>query len=1169
MEQVMRRDRNMILRGAVWSLRIAVPKRLQDLRAEQGLHSPKEVWRSLGTGDRQQAQARLARAKAEVLEAFEKEQRSYLDRTAPTIPQLKQSAAEFGELVRTSLYNERVNELPLASEVDQAVAAQQAAMHEVVTVTDPDMASELEGQICYYDTVITAAEDQQEARAMLLERLQDDLARADYRTVEPFIQQIARFRGYRIERGSPSYRQLAPLLTRTWIAELVAANGVFQSVDAPLVDQDDALAAWESGALLTKPVRADRDIRCLFDRYLAERHPKIARNALQDRRRTIEQFVEIAGLKDIGEYRKVDMTAYKQALARLPVNAGRDYPGMTMQQVTEKAPASAKRLAPKTIQSRLSIMGSFGRWLSENIDGIDDSNFRTSAPPIEGPETPVREFSDAEICKILTCPAFTGCQSERNQMEPGDHRIRDYRYWLPMLGAFTGCRLNELAQLRVVDVLSFDGLPALKITDDGPNQNLKTHASERLVPIHSSLVEAGFLAYVNEVRSRGWQDLFEDIPVGRTGRRAEAAGKWFRKFLKRLGVKTSSERGGFHRFRHTVIEKLRSAGHWDHEISPIVGHSTGLAPMTAAYGSSKQMLLSQRRAVLESLSYLGVEPASQRGSRGRRMVLPVVAGFSGIGLVVIGPWLTKNVVDAAVDPAGPHSAFQGVVAVALAGIAGTMASLASRRIAVSAGVSIGRILTQDLLTRVFSLPLAFFARQAPASIAHRLYTADDLRMLLLDVGSQAASQALLGTISLFALALLSPPMAAIALVAAIATTLLERALRNGYRDSVARYSGANQAYSIDVVDAIHCMQPIQLAGVQAHACDRLLGLHDKLLEQEASLARTKANHALWRGLLSVVYGAAMLLVGAMLLGRDILTLGDYVAAIAYAGMVGSGLGTISSISQMNAELFNADGRIGSLLRRAVASPTENARGSKEVPVSNCTIGELVCDDVQFAYSRFDPPVFSGLSIRVARGECVAIVASSGTGKSTLAKLIVGAVHPQGGEIWVNGRRHEASDAGARGVATVMQDDRLITGTFRQNIDLFRGFSMREIENAAKLACIHEVIDSMPMRYETVISDSFSGLSGGQRQRVLLARALLCNPEILLLDEATSALDAATEKLIMDSIRDLSMTRVLFTHRRESIDCADRVYQLVDGCAKLLRPAHGQDIANSAARTITV
>lgn len=614
---------NLKLRGSVYYFRIAVPKSLRAIRAEQGERSKREIWKSLGTGDLRAARAALAQAKAEALRTFEAEIRSFRERPAPTIDQLREVASAFRDLVRASLANERLLTLPDAKAVAAAEADMAALSRLMDATTDSTEWQGLSER--YFDLawIPLAGEDMQQARAALTDRLWVALETLDYRLVRPFITQAARNWGYRIDPESDAYRQLAHLLLKQWIVCLTEAPEAFRMLGEPLRDQDVVLAAWrkpaiaQSGGIEAKEGRPlpasalaitpDRDIRELFQTYLRERFPRIARNAMQDKQRTIQQFMEVAGVKDVALYRKTDVTAYKALLVQLPVNAGRDFAGKTMRQVIDSAPVDAKKLAPKTIRSRLSILGSFGGWMSENVDGVDASNFRTTSPVAKKPETPVREFSDAEVRAIFHSPAFTGCASERDQRSRGSYKIRDYRYWLPLLAAFTGCRLNELAQLRVDDVFEIEGIPLLRITDAGDGQSLKTKSSERLVPVHSTVISAGFLQLVEAARAAKQEVVFAEIPVGRTGRRAEAAGKWFRKFLARMGLKGSGLRGGMHRFRHSVVQKLRDQGHSDSEIALIVGHETRATPMTAGYGSSRAALVRQQRAILESLRYVGLE----------------------------------------------------------------------------------------------------------------------------------------------------------------------------------------------------------------------------------------------------------------------------------------------------------------------------------------------------------------------------------------------------------------------------------------------------------------------------------------------------------------------------------------------------------------------------------
>jgi ATP-binding cassette subfamily B protein RaxB len=206
-------------------------------------------------------------------------------------------------------------------------------------------------------------------------------------------------------------------------------------------------------------------------------------------------------------------------------------------------------------------------------------------------------------------------------------------------------------------------------------------------------------------------------------------------------------------------------------------------------------------------------------------------------------------------------------------------------------------------------------------------------------------------------------------------------------------------------------------------------------------------------------------------------------------------------------------------------------------------------DVSFRYAPSDPDVLRHVSLRIEPGECVAIAGASGGGKTTLVKLMLGVFDPSEGEVWVGGRPLQRMGLSnhRRLIGTVMQDDRLFSGSIADNICFFDpAADGARIEACARQAAIHDDIVEMPMGYETLVGDHGSGLSGGQVQRLLLARALYKQPRILVLDEATAHLDAETEQLVNEAVRELKLTRIIVAHRRETIQMADRVIVIDDG-----------------------
>ena len=152
---------------------------------------------------------------------------------------------------------------------------------------------------------------------------------------------------------------------------------------------------------------------------------------------------------------------------------------------------------------------------------------------------------------------------------------RPYRYWLPLMGLFTGARLNELCQLYLDDVVTVDGIDCIHIRADKADQRLKTPGSERLIPIHTALKERGFMGYVEALRARGESRLFPEIGCHKTHGYSAIPSKWFAKYRKGLGFTDEDVRKDFHSFRHTVADHLKQEGMVEGRVAALLGHSSG------------------------------------------------------------------------------------------------------------------------------------------------------------------------------------------------------------------------------------------------------------------------------------------------------------------------------------------------------------------------------------------------------------------------------------------------------------------------------------------------------------------------------------------------------------------------------------------------------------------
>ena len=345
---------------------------------------------------------------------------------------------------------------------------------------------------------------------------------------------------------------------------------------------------------------------------------------------------------------------------------------------------------------------------------------------------------------------------------------------------------------------------------------------------------------------------------------------------------------------------------------------------------------------------------------------------------------------------------------------------------------------------------------------------------------------------------------------------------------------------------IQTIETIKATGGELDFFARWAGLKAKTNNSEQRLALYSHMLSSVPVLITALTTATILGLGGWRVMEGSMTVGMLVA---FQSLMGSFSSPISNLMGLATKFQEASGdmtRLDDVLRYPV---DERFNHAAPTTVDGKLEGHLEIDQLTFGYSRLDAPLIEGFSLKLAPGQRVALVGASGSGKSTIAKLVMGLNKPWSGEVRIDGMAREAIAPTVLNatLAGVDQEVYLFEGTVRDNLTFWDAeVSEPDMVRAAQDALIHDVIAARNGGYDASVGEGGANFSGGQAQRLELARALTGNPRVLVLDEATSALDPVTEKLILDHLRKRGCTCLVVAHRLSTIRDCDEIIVMDHG-----------------------
>jgi NHLM bacteriocin system ABC transporter peptidase/ATP-binding protein len=502
-----------------------------------------------------------------------------------------------------------------------------------------------------------------------------------------------------------------------------------------------------------------------------------------------------------------------------------------------------------------------------------------------------------------------------------------------------------------------------------------------------------------------------------------------------------------------------------------------------------------------------------------------------------------------------------------------------RRLSVKLSVS----MSGQFLWHTLRLPVGFYAQRFTGEISSRTQLNDKVAEVL---SGKLATTAIDMVMMVFYAAIMlmyDRVLTGVTVFFALLNLFALQSLSRSRVDANTRLASEGGKVSGVAIGGIQAIETIKASGLEYDLFAKFSGYYAKMLNAQQELALPSQILSILPGFLMGLASTSILVIGGLRVMNGSLSMGMLMAYQSlteeFLEPVNNLVGFGSTLQELEADLNRLDDVLQnptdpevqkgrgfhrhSLEEAGLEIPANSrssiveTRASVPVPHSSNSItsdsfqlkGYVELRNISFGYSRLDSPLIENLTVAIKPGQRIALVGGSGSGKSTVAKLITGLYQAWEGEILFDGipRQQIQRSILANSVAMVEQEIFLFAGTVRENLTLWDSTVPEyDLVRATTDAAIHDLILNMPGGYDTQLSEGGTNMSGGQRQRLEIARALVRNPAVLVLDEATSALDAETELIIDRNLRRRGCSCIVVAHRLSTIRDCDEILVLQQG-----------------------
>lgn len=540
----------------------------------------------------------------------------------------------------------------------------------------------------------------------------------------------------------------------------------------------------------------------------------------------------------------------------------------------------------------------------------------------------------------------------------------------------------------------------------------------------------------------------------------------------------------------------------------------------------------------------------------KQFICVLIAVFVIQILGILTPLMTQVVVDKVLSHRAVNTLYTIAVGIFIVYIYELILNICKNYLFVHTTNRVDVILSARLFRHLFALPLKYFeSRRAGETIA-RVRELDQIRTFLTGTPLSSVIDVFFIVVYIVVLFLYNVSLTFVVIAALPLFAILSLIVTPMFRRRLDRKfeTGAEaQSFLVEAVNGIQTVKSFSLEPTFEEKWGDLqsdyvkAGYKTSIIAQTSSSVATFIQHV--SDLLVLVLGAKLVLDGS-------LTIGQLVAFRMLSGQVSGPVLRLVQLWQEYQQASLSVRRIGDIFNSPVERQGEQSL--REMPNIE---GRISFDNVRFRYRADASDVLHGISFEIPRNRVVGLVGRSGSGKSTISKLVQRLYIPQSGRISIDGTDVSLMDPVRlrRQIGVVLQENFMFNGTVAENIAIHcPNTPLEKIVETAKTAGAHDFIMELEQGYNTIIGEKGVSLSGGQKQRIAIARAIINDPRILIFDEATSALDYESESIIQSNLRQICKNRtvLIIAHRLSTLASADEI-MVIDKGQLIQRGTHGQ------------